>query len=71
MCFVTFRQLKSGPGEVYTWTFRLTADGQIEQDGRSLPGYLCPPLSAGRYWFVYWGLDGRYDEIPAAEFAVR
>lgn len=62
---------KCGPGEVDTWTFRQTADAQLELDGRSLPGYLCPPLSAGRYRFVYLGLDGRYAELPAAEFAVR
>lgn len=62
---------RCGPGVVDAWTFRLTADGQFELDGTSLPGYLCPPLSAGGYRFVYWGLDGRYDEIPAAEFAVR
>lgn len=63
--------LKSGPGEVYTWTFRLTADGQMELDGRSLPGYLCPPLSAGRYRFVYWGAKNRHRTVPAAEFTVR
>lgn len=53
------------PGEGFVWELTLTESGVAEASPASIS--VCPPLGAGRYRFVYWGIS---EGAVAGEFDV-
>ena len=62
--------IEHSPEGGYTWELTFTSDG-LSPDESQPTYYVCEPVTAGTYRFVYWGITSEEESIdPSTEYAL-